>query len=100
MHGYDTGPADTPAGSTLIGPRARTAVLHGTVTDRGGTVFAALASLTAEPDPAPVATLARVTVTGRRVDVAWQDGSTAALVLTEDLSQAATGARICGPYGN
>ncbi|WP_455352591.1 DUF2264 domain-containing protein [Streptomyces sp. SYSU K217416] len=83
VHGYDGGPTDTPAGTTLMGPRARIAVLHGTVTDRGGTVFAALASLTAEPDPAPVAGLARVTVTGRRVDVTWQDGSTAALVLPD-----------------
>ncbi|MFF7182212.1 DUF2264 domain-containing protein [Streptomyces sp. NPDC008121] len=71
-------------GPTLQGPRTRTTALHGT-TGGAESLFVALASLTAEPGPAPVATLATVRVTGRRtVEVMWRDGTTTRLTLDPD----------------
>lgn len=82
VHGYDTPPRLTPTGSTLIGPGTRTAVLEGSTTaDPGGTLFAALASLTGDPDPAPVHTLATTHLTGHGIQVTWHDGSRAHLAL-------------------
>ncbi|MFD5101392.1 DUF2264 domain-containing protein [Streptomyces albidochromogenes] len=79
VHGY-TGAHDAPTGPTLAAPRTRTAALDGHTT-AGDSLFVALASLTAEPGPAPVATLADVRVTGRTVHVTWANGPTARLSL-------------------
>lgn len=82
VHGYDTPPCRTPTGSTLIGPGTRTAVLEGsTASGPGGTLFAALASLTGDPDPAPVHTLATTHFTGHGIQVTWHDGTRAHLAL-------------------
>ncbi|WP_329150047.1 DUF2264 domain-containing protein [Streptomyces sp. NBC_01456] len=76
VHGYDTPPRRAPTGSTLIGPRTETLAVEGTVTaDPGGTLFVALASLTDEPDPAPVHTLATTRLTRHGMEVTWQDGT-------------------------
>ncbi|MGW2561042.1 DUF2264 domain-containing protein [Streptomyces sp. NPDC001514] len=75
VHGYTVRTA-SDTGSTLQGPGSRTAALHGTT---GGpeAFFVALASLTDEPAPAPVASLADIEVTGTRtLTVTWQDGTT------------------------
>ncbi|GGX04372.1 DUF2264 domain-containing protein [Streptomyces chryseus] len=79
VHGY-TGAHDAPTSSTLAAPRTRTAALDGHTT-AGDSLFVALASLTAEPGPAPVATLADVRVTGRTVHVTWADGPATRLSL-------------------
>ncbi|MER5736560.1 DUF2264 domain-containing protein [Streptomyces sp. NPDC002262] len=78
VHGYGPEVADLPTGATLQGPApTRTPAVHGTT--RGPVaLFAALASLTGEPDPAPAATLAEVGVTGGTVlHVTWWDGAAA-----------------------
>ncbi|OEJ25480.1 hypothetical protein AR457_14445 [Streptomyces agglomeratus] len=77
VHGYTT-TTELRTGSTSLAARTRTAALDGRTT-AGGTLFVALASLTAEPEPAPVSTLADVRVTGRTVRVTWTDGSTTCL---------------------
>ncbi|MER5208208.1 DUF2264 domain-containing protein [Streptomyces sp. NPDC002825] len=80
VHGYGPEIAELPTGETLQGPGSRTLALHGTT--RGpATLFAALASLTAEPDPAPVSDLARVRADGHLLTVTWQNGTTAQLDL-------------------
>ncbi|CAM5370090.1 DUF2264 domain-containing protein [Streptomyces narbonensis] len=78
VHGYpqDTAAGELPTGETLQGPGARTLALHGTTTGPA-TLFVALASLTADPAPAPVAALANVRVTGHTLHVTWQHDSTA-----------------------
>ncbi|MCT4355746.1 DUF2264 domain-containing protein [Streptomyces sp. Je 1-79] len=83
VHGYPraAGTTELATGATLQGgPHTRTAALHGT-TGGAESLFVALASLTAEPDPAPVTTLATVQVTGRTIHVTWQNGTTARLDL-------------------
>ena len=82
IHGYPRDSETVPlsTGVTLQGPDSRTAALHGTTTGPE-TLFVALASLTAEPDPAPVTTLANVRVTGRTLHVTWHNGPTAHLAL-------------------
>ncbi|GAA3391965.1 DUF2264 domain-containing protein [Streptomyces roseoviridis] len=84
VHGYRPGTTELPTGATLQGPGpTRTLALHGT-TSGPEALFVALASLTAEPGPAPVTDLARVRVTGpRTLTVTWQDGGTDDLVLSE-----------------
>ncbi|MET7616505.1 DUF2264 domain-containing protein [Streptomyces sp. NPDC005408] len=77
-------------GSTPLAPRTRTAALEGRITGESahGSLFVALASLTAEPDPAPVHSLAEVEVTyegdaapgtdaapGAVLRIRWPDGS-------------------------
>ncbi|MFD7322274.1 DUF2264 domain-containing protein [Streptomyces sp. NPDC059875] len=88
VHGYPrvAEPVELATGATLQGgPDTRTAALHG-ATSGAECLFVALASLTAEPDPAPVTTLAAVQVTGRTLHVTWQNGTTARLTLDpEDL---------------
>ncbi|MFI8961346.1 DUF2264 domain-containing protein [Streptomyces sp. NPDC053493] len=82
VHGYHPDLALLPTGATLQGPGpTRTPALHGTT--RGpAALFVALASLTAEPDPAPVTALAHVQVTGpHTLTVTWQNGTTARLDL-------------------
>ncbi|WP_329175898.1 DUF2264 domain-containing protein [Streptomyces decoyicus] len=84
VHGYDTPARRTPTGSTLIAPGTgtETAALEGTLTSGPrGTLFAALASLTGDPDPAPVHTLATTHLTGHDIHVTWQDGTSAHLAL-------------------
>ncbi|MFF9849881.1 DUF2264 domain-containing protein [Streptomyces litmocidini] len=79
VHGYAPDVRELPTGETLQGPGSRTLALHG-VTSGPATLFVALASLTAEPDPAPVSDLAHVRVTGpRTLHVTWLDGTTAHL---------------------
>ncbi|MFD8329375.1 DUF2264 domain-containing protein [Streptomyces lydicus] len=92
VHGYDGPPRLTPTGSTLAGPGTETAVLEGATTpDPRGTLFLALASLTGDPHPAPVRTLATVRTTAHRtghtVHDTWHDDGT-----TSDLTLSAGGA--------
>ncbi|MEU3605260.1 DUF2264 domain-containing protein [Streptomyces sp. NPDC035033] len=78
VHGYGPEVAELPAGPTLQGPDpTRVPAVHGTT--RGPVaLFAALASLTGEPDPAPAAALAEVRITGgTKLRVRWWDGASA-----------------------
>ncbi|MBT2441506.1 DUF2264 domain-containing protein [Streptomyces sp. ISL-36] len=87
VHGYPPAADAVPlaTGPTLQGPDTRTAALHAT-TSGAESLFVALASLTSEPDPAPVTALAAVQVDGRTIHVTWQNGTTARLALDpEDL---------------
>ncbi|MFH8346005.1 DUF2264 domain-containing protein [Streptomyces sp. NPDC018045] len=93
VHGFteDAGqPRTVPTGSTPFGDHTRTACLDGAVPDApGGALFVSLASLTAEPAPAPVHELAEVRLTGRHtLHVTWKDGTTSALTLDEDTAAA------------
>ncbi|MDV9188283.1 DUF2264 domain-containing protein [Streptomyces sp. SR27] len=86
VHGYpgDRPAVELPTGETLQGPGSRTLSLHG-VTSGPAALFVALASLTAEPGPAPVSELATVRVTGpRALTVTWRNGTTAHLDLEAD----------------
>ncbi|MFF4168480.1 DUF2264 domain-containing protein [Streptomyces sp. NPDC001744] len=82
VHGYPSGEpaAALPTGETLQGPGSRTLALYG-VTRGPAALFAALASLTAEPGPEPVDRLARVRIDGHTLDVTWRDGTTTRLDL-------------------
>ncbi|MFF8276658.1 DUF2264 domain-containing protein [Streptomyces lateritius] len=82
VHGYPPAadPVPLTTGATLQGPKTRTAALHST-TSGAESLFVSLASLTAEPDPAPVTALATVQVSGRTLHVTWRDGTTARLTL-------------------
>ncbi|MEU2074090.1 DUF2264 domain-containing protein [Streptomyces sp. NPDC013489] len=86
VHGYaeDRGAAvpatELPTGETLQGPGSRTLALHG-ATGGPAALFVALASLTAEPGPAPVTDLAAVRVAGHTLHVTWRDGTTTRLDL-------------------
>ncbi|MFF9499540.1 DUF2264 domain-containing protein [Streptomyces sp. NPDC014656] len=78
VHGYGPEVTALPTGATLQGPApTRTPAVHGTT--RGPvSLFAALASLTGEPGPAPAAALAEVRVTGgTALHVTWWDGASA-----------------------
>ena len=72
----------TPTGRRINPVRADSDIraLHG-ATGPAPSLFIALASLTAEPDPSPVHTLADIQVTGHTVRVTWQNGTTCQLVL-------------------
>ncbi|MFE7549616.1 DUF2264 domain-containing protein [Streptomyces gardneri] len=80
VHGYGPDATELPTGETLQGPGSRALALHG-VTRGPETLFVALASLTAEAAPAPVADLADVRVTGHTLHVTWQNGTTTRLDL-------------------
>ncbi|RCH68129.1 DUF2264 domain-containing protein [Streptomyces sp. SDr-06] len=80
VHGYPARARQLPGGSTLFGAAPAIQALHG-ATGTGPSLFVALASLTALPDPDPVHTLADVEVTGHTVRVTWQDGTARRLVL-------------------
>ncbi|MFI6688596.1 DUF2264 domain-containing protein [Streptomyces sp. NPDC050485] len=80
VHGYAAAVRQLAAGSTLFGPASVVQALHG-ATSAGSSLFIALASLTAEPDPSPVHTLADIQVTGHTVQVTWPNGTTCRLVL-------------------
>lgn len=83
VHGYAPGVTELPTGATLQGPGpTRTPALHGT-TSGPAALFVALASLTGEPGPAPVADLARVRVdaAARTLHVTWQNGTTSRIAL-------------------
>ncbi|MFJ4875116.1 DUF2264 domain-containing protein [Streptomyces sp. NPDC088745] len=80
VHGYDTDVPEAdrlPAGPTPFGPAAHTAVLRGRTGGGTSSLFVALASLTAEPAPAPVAHLADVrrsrTEDAAVLQITWQD---------------------------
>ncbi|MFB6834767.1 DUF2264 domain-containing protein [Streptomyces hydrogenans] len=78
VHGYGPEVVALPTGATLQGPApTRTPAVHGTT--RGPvSLFAALASLTGEPDPAPAAALAEVRITEEgALHVTWWDGARA-----------------------
>ncbi|MFE4869105.1 DUF2264 domain-containing protein [Streptomyces sp. NPDC056682] len=80
VHGYTAGACQLAAGSTLFGPASDIQALHG-ATSAESSLFVALASLTAEPDPGPVHALADIQVTGHTIQVTWQNGTTCRLVL-------------------
>ncbi|MET9363281.1 DUF2264 domain-containing protein [Streptomyces sp. NPDC006632] len=80
VHGYAGEPCQLAAGSTLFGHGSQVRALHG-ATGTAPSLFVALASLTAEPEPAPAHTLAGIEVTGHTVAVSWPDGTTCTLVL-------------------
>ncbi|NDZ79010.1 DUF2264 domain-containing protein [Streptomyces sp. SID10853] len=83
LHGYTGTARQLVAGPTMFGPGARVLALDG-VTTAPESLFVSLASLTAEPDPAPAAALADIQVGGpRTIHVTWQDGTTAVLRLPE-----------------
>ncbi|WP_432125386.1 DUF2264 domain-containing protein [Streptomyces sp. bgisy082] len=82
VHGHppEEPAAPLPVGETLQGPGGRVLALYGTT--RGpAALFASLASLSAEPGPAPGADPARVRVAGHALHVTWEDGTTADLDL-------------------
>lgn len=82
VHGYAPEVTELPTGGTLQGPApTRTPALNGT-TSGPAALFVALASLTAEADPAPVPDLANVQVSdARTLHVTWQNGTTSRLAL-------------------
>ncbi|MFI1653855.1 DUF2264 domain-containing protein [Streptomyces sp. NPDC020472] len=80
VHGYRPETTELPTGETLQGPGSRTLALHG-ATSGPASLFVALASLTAEPGPAPVSDLANVRTDGHQVTVTWQNGTTTRLDL-------------------
>ncbi|MFE5739266.1 hypothetical protein ACFQ72_19285, partial [Streptomyces celluloflavus] len=79
VHGYSGPPRETATGSTPFGPHTRTATLDGTVSDPQGALFISLASLTADPTPAPLHTLATTRITPYAIHVTWHDGATSHL---------------------
>ncbi|MFG2139404.1 DUF2264 domain-containing protein [Streptomyces sp. NPDC048650] len=89
VHGFAGPPREIPTGSSPFGPRTRTAVLEGTVTRAPhGALFLSLASLTGDPDPAPVHTQATATVTDHAVHLTWHaDGTTTVLPLAPGSEQ-------------
>lgn len=84
VHGYPEGvdAVALPTGETLQGPGSHVLALHGT-TGGPAALFVALASLTAEPAPTPVADLAQIRVEGHILRVTWHDGTTARLDLDD-----------------
>ncbi|MFI1395850.1 DUF2264 domain-containing protein [Streptomyces sp. NPDC020681] len=81
VHGYSASD-ECETGATPAASATRTAGLVGVTNgDASGSLFVALASLTAEPGPAPVRTLARVDIDTETdgaipaVTVSWPDGS-------------------------
>lgn len=74
VHGFSTSSALRAPQGTAYGPWAVVPALFGNVVPGPtGAVFVALASLTGEPDPAPLLDLVGVTVSAAGVDVHWQD---------------------------
>jgi hypothetical protein len=78
VHGLLT--SVTGSAETAYTPRASIPALTGVTTDdRAGTLFVALARLTAEPEPCPLADTAAVHVTrhvdGYETTVTWRDGT-------------------------
>lgn len=83
LHGYTGTARQLAAGSTMFGPSAQVLALDG-VTTAPESLFVSLASLTAEPDPAPAAALANIHVSDpHTIHVTWQDGTSAVLQLPE-----------------
>ncbi|MBI0384343.1 hypothetical protein JBE27_50845, partial [Streptomyces albiflaviniger] len=75
LHGWQTATAVRAPQGTAYGPWALVPELTGTVgEDPSGTLFVALASLTGERDPAPLADLATAEVNGLAVTVRPADG--------------------------
>ncbi|MCX5385106.1 DUF2264 domain-containing protein [Streptomyces sp. NBC_00083] len=80
VHGYAGEACQLAAGSTLFGPDSQVLALHGE-TGTAPALFVALASLTAEPELAPVHSLADIVVAGHTIRVSWRGGTTRRLVL-------------------
>lgn len=84
VHGYAGGVRRLPGGSTMFGDASEILAVDG-ATAGPASLFVALASLTGEADPDPVATLADIRVQSPHViQVTWQDGTAAVLRLPED----------------
>ena len=76
LHGWDTSRTVRAPRGTAYGTWALVPELTGTVgEDPSGTLFAALASLTGDPGPAPLTGLVAVDVAGHTVTVRWSDGT-------------------------
>ncbi|MFF0744425.1 DUF2264 domain-containing protein [Streptomyces sp. NPDC004111] len=89
VHGYDLAVAELRCGPTQFGPDSDALALYGRTSADGASLFVALASLTADPDPAPVESLAHVQVRdadphGTDIHVTWQNGTTTLLRLTPE----------------
>jgi hypothetical protein len=86
--GYEGAAGQLPCGPTQFGPAARMLALHGRTPEAAPALFVALASLTADAGPAPVAELAQVEAhvqaPGAEVRVTWQNGTTTLLRLTPE----------------
>lgn len=84
VHGYAPEVRQLPGGSTLFGNTSEILAVEGATTGPAS-LFVALASLTGEADPAPVATLADIRVQSPHViHVTWQDGTAAVLHIPEE----------------
>ncbi|GAA1356660.1 DUF2264 domain-containing protein [Streptomyces beijiangensis] len=84
VHGYDATVHQLPGGSTLFGDSSEILAVEGT-TSGPASLFVALASLTEEEAPAPVATLADIRVQDpHTIHVTWQDGTAAVLHIPEE----------------
>ncbi|MFF4259174.1 DUF2264 domain-containing protein [Streptomyces sp. NPDC001663] len=76
LHGWQTHRAVRAPQGTAFGPWALVPELAGTVGESAtGTAFAALASLTGEPDPAPLSGQATAEANGLAITVRWADGA-------------------------
>ena len=76
LHGWDTSRTVRAPRGTAYGTWALVPELTGTVgEDPDGTLFAALASLSGDPGPAPLTGLATAEVSGRTLTVRWPDGA-------------------------
>ncbi|MEU5821752.1 DUF2264 domain-containing protein [Streptomyces sp. NPDC047803] len=84
VHGYDGEVREWPGGPTMFGAASGLLAVDGATTgDRS--LFVALASLTGEADPEPVAGLADIRVNSpHEIHVTWHDGTTAVLRLPEE----------------
>ncbi|MGY0056510.1 DUF2264 domain-containing protein [Streptomyces sp. LZ34] len=75
LHGWRSSAVRRAPQGTAYGPWALVPELTGTVgEEESGTVFAALASLTGDPDAPPLAGLVTAEVNGPAVTVRWPDG--------------------------
>ncbi|MCX5063297.1 DUF2264 domain-containing protein [Streptomyces sp. NBC_00461] len=76
LHGWPAQRTVRAPQGTAYGPWALVPELTGTVGESdSGTVFVALASLTGEPDPAPLAGQATAEANGLAVTIRWADGA-------------------------
>jgi hypothetical protein len=76
LYGWETRSTVRAPQGTAYGPWALVPQLTGTVGEPGAaTVFVALASLTGEPDPAPLAGQATAEANGLAVTIRWADGA-------------------------
>ena len=84
VHGYGDEVRERPGGETMFGATSELLAVDG-VTTGPRSLFVALASLTGEADPAPVAGLADIRVhSPHEIHVTWHDGTTAVLHIPEE----------------